>query len=438
MTDNGEQTKDTTSTDISLENLIEKSEFDGAFDQQEEQEEEQDASETADDDSRGTTDSSDSSDDSDGDAVGLKAYIIGLNSHELSDEDAETRDQLLETFGGVNIDNQGNIVNSRGEIVAEFDDVEQYTTDGGFYDRKGNLVDVDGSIIKTKEELREEVPFINEFYEESGFELVDEDGKPKQYGTTKEDLKNLTLDLGKAIGNDLQTKFFESNPTIKEVAKHILSGGDINDFQKSKDYLSLDADKLSEVEKVSYIRQSFKALGMSEETINRNIKRIEQANDVDEEFKEAIAGLQAEEDLKQEQRDIKYREKIKADNEKVVKYWEEVNSIVEQGNLASITIPEKERKKFFDYLSTPVEGNKSQEMIDREKEDKKTKIELAYLRYKNYDLSKMIKQEAKNSNVQSLRERLKTYKDTDKSVRRGGSTSRSHKGGDISLDNMLR
>ena len=105
-------------------------------------------------------------------------------------------------------------------------------------------------------------------------------------------------DVAEHKAMERQNNFISSNPTLMEVAKHLLAGKPLDTFQQTVDYSKVDTAKLSEAEKIAYIKQSFKLKNYSDERIAINIKRIKDGSQVDDELKFALG------DLKDHQKEI--------------------------------------------------------------------------------------------------------------------------------------
>ena len=107
------------------------------------------------------------------------------------------------------------------------------------------------------------------------------------------------------------------------------------------------------------------------------------------------------------QNDAKLEEETKQSN----LYWNNVNTIINSGDLKGITIPNTERTSFSDYVSKDVTGKgQSQEMVDKAKEDLALSLQLSYMRFKGFKLDDLIKVKAGTLHANTLSERRKGFK----------------------------
>lgn len=365
----------------------------------------------------------------------LQSYIAGLNSNELSEEDSAVRNDILSKFKGTSFDASGNILDGNGEVVVPFEKIADYVNNGDvILDEEGNQVDEEGKIIKSKEEIAIEDSVVNGIHKGLEVEFLDDSGNPKIYSDDDAGFKDLSEDLGKHYFEEYKANLFNSNPELAEIAKHILSGGRVEDFQSTIDFTKVDSKKLSDSEKVDYIKKSFIAQGVDSDRADRLANLVKDANELDKEMPKALKTLDDIEQQKVAERDRIYQQSIEKQNENLMQYWGNVNSIVQQGRVKDVQIPEGDRAKFFEYLSKPINNSsKSQEMIDNEQEDIETKLMFSYLRYKKFDLNTLINQRARQVSVDSLRARINKHKNSNTPINAGQRGQGAYEG-DITID----
>lgn len=361
---------------------------------------------------------------------------------DLSDEDRGLRQQLLETYKGEGFNENGDIVDKDGNVVKSFDDVynDVLSEEDQKFDDDGNLIDDDGKIIKTKAQLDAEKSYVNKLAQETGYEFKDENGNPKTYADNEEGLQEFVDDLVNVRLQEQQEQFFSQNPTLAEISKHLLTGGTLEDFQQSVDYDKIDVDNLTETQKLAYIEKSFKVKGFNDARIQANLQRVKDGNQVDEELKFAFEDLKAHEKAVSEERDAKLQEQIAQQERENAAYWNEVQQTITQGKVKELTIPEQDKVGFFEYLARPVKNNLSQAMLDRKGEDIPTTLMFDYLRYKGYDLSKLVDSKAKTTKVNSLRDliaRASKVGKGDFTSTKGASSSKKNKAEDLTIDQLL-
>lgn len=335
----------------------------------------------------------------------LQNVIFGADPTE---EDQAVRNDLLEEFGGTSFDSQGNILDVDGNVLVSFNEIVDKLgqEDVAQFDDKGNQIDSEGNIIATKEELTIQNNPVNQVAKKLGYEFKDENGALKVYSEGEAGMAELAEDIAFNKTETFKQEFFNSNPVLREVAKHLLAGKDISDFQKPIDYKSVNVAGLSKESKKNYIRQSFLAEGLSEARAEKIVSGIKDT-ELDAEVNDALTILDTKEQEKSQQREqdlIAQREQEEAEN---ITYWNTVNETITKGDLGGFNIPDADRKKFFEYLAVPVKEGKSQDMIDRESSPLENTLKEAYYRYKGYDVSSIIKEEVRTNRASSLRNRIK-------------------------------
>jgi hypothetical protein len=96
---------------------------------------------------------------------------------------------------------------------------------------------------------------------------------------------------------------------------------------------------------------------------------------------------------------------MKAQNDE---FWENVAATIDQGKeFAGIRIPEKEKAKFFDYISAPVDKTgKTRRDMDYANSELDVKLAIDYLMYKGMNLQDIITTKAKTQSVMNLRDKI--------------------------------
>lgn len=365
----------------------------------------------------------------------LKDYLVNLNNDNLSTEDLATKKDILNKYKGTSFDTDGNILDANGEIVASLDEVQNYIdSDNITLDEAGNQVDESGNIVKTKQELDLEGSVVNNLHKNLEVEFLNDEGQPKVYSDDDAGFMELANDIAKYRLEEYKENFFNSNPELTDVAKHILSGGRVEDFQSSIDYLTIDTKRLSDTQKLDYIKKSLVASGMDEERADKYVSLTKAANEIDKELPVALKALNKIEEQKKAERDAQFQAKVEEDNNRMREYWTNVHTVVNGGRIGNINVADNERQAFFDYISKPINNSQqSQEMLDSANEDINTKLLISYMRYKKFNFGTLVQQLAKQEKVQSLRERLNKFKNSNASIKGDKYGQETYKG-DITID----
>lgn len=207
-----------------------------------------------------------------------------------------------------------------------------------------------------------------------------------------DDPELLTVAINKSITKGIES-YKESLPEIvNELVEFIENGGDPSKYVESL-YKPIDINDLDleeEADQELIVREYLKALETDSKDIDELIESYKDGLILEKQAKVASKKINT---LYEKQREelIKEQEQIVEHNKK--KSQEYISNIETTINtsktLAGLTIPDKEKKEFSDYLLkvNPKTGmTKYQEELN--KDYVKNSVELAYLKYKNYDFSK--------------------------------------------------
>ena len=339
--------------------------------------------------------------------------LLSADDSSLSEEDRTLKNTLLSTFGAAGIDANGNLVNEQGQVVLSKDSLDKYIDTGEvLLDAQGNQIDETGKIIKPASEVSVANTIIelskNAIEQELGFTLLDAEGKPKSYSNSVEGSTELLKDVATNATVNAVTAFLNSNPELKDVYFHLVNGGKLEEYTASNiDYTAVDVTTLDRTGKLNYIKQSFEQQGLK--NAGSLIKTLEQSSDeaLTQAAADAIITLkQVSEDAKV-QREREYQLNQQKEAQALEEYWNNVNSVITNGKLKDINIPNAEKDDFFKYLAVPINSKgESQEMIDAEKEDNEDRLLLSYLRFKKFNLNDLVNLKAKTNRLEQLRSRV--------------------------------
>ena len=339
--------------------------------------------------------------------------LLSADDSLLSEEDKSLKNTLLATFGATNVDANGNLINEQGQVVLSKDSLDKYIDTGEvLLDAQGNQIDETGKIIKPASEVNVANTIIelskNAIEQELGFTLLDSEGKPKSYSNSVEGSTELLKDVATNATVNAVTAFLNSNPELKDIYFHLANGGKLDDYTSSNiDYTAVDVTTLDRTGKLNYIKQSFEQQGLK--NAGSLIKTLEQSSDeaLTQAAADAIITLkQVSEDAKV-QREREYQLNQQKEAQALEEYWNNVNSVITNGKLKDINIPNAEKDDFFKYLAVPINSKgESQEMIDAEKESEEDRLLLSYLRFKKFNLNDLVNLKAKTNRLEQLRSRV--------------------------------
>jgi len=307
----------------------------------------------------------------------------GTNTEQAVDlTDEEFKAELLEKYKGTDVDEEGNIVDDKGEIIKKVDEIEEYASD--------------------------EVPFINEIQTTLGYEILGEDGAPVQYEDTTEGIAQYVSDSAGQQATSQINKFLDTFPELTDLHNHLATGGNVNNFYATEqDWSNTELDKSNKSQLRSVIKEDFLSKGMDEGTIDTMLDTFDDTGKL---FEMSKVSKQARIDTKLETARVNQQkvDKQKEDRQNnIVAHWNEIKTVVTNGKLKNINIPKAEQDDFYNYVSKAVDSNgNSQDMVDRQKEDKETTLMMSFWRYKGYDLNKLVKSMVAQEKATSMRQRI--------------------------------
>ena len=262
----------------------------------------------------------------------------------------------------------------------------------------------------------------------------------KEYEDTSDGLIALTQDMAGKIAEDQMEDLFDRFPLIKKHLEYTLAGGDSKDFMETfgskNDYSKLDISKDDIRTQKAVLAEYFDAKGHDKEFIEEILEDYEDSGklfDKSARAKDALIKAQAQ---KREQLILKQKEQQQAAYQEQEKFWGDLNKTIDESSeLAGITLPARDKKKFFEYISKPVtkEGYTQRDLDHR---DAKLDVKLAmdYLMYRGFDLDKIIDSKAKTKSARSLKDKIsrssKPLKSANKASRRKTNVDLD----DLSLD----
>ena len=274
---------------------------------------------------------------------------------------------------------------------------------------------------------------VSEIMDKLGYDIEDGD-----YDDTPEGIAELTTDIASQIADDRIDEVMEAFPLVKQHLDYVLAGGDSQRFMEAndptKDYSLLEIDENDTRTQKQLLSNYFATKGHDKEFIEEMVNDFEDTGKLytkAEAAKTALSNLQT---AQRSQMVEEQRHQQVAQEEKLTEFWNGVADTIEESKeFAGISVPDRDKNKFFDYLSTPVtrEGQ-TQRDIDHQDADMDIKLAIDYLMYKGFDLGGLVETKAKTQNARSLKDRISRNEDSVKSTRR----SSRRKGGNVDLENL--
>jgi len=318
------------------------------------------------------------------------------------------------------IDNKP-IVNSNDTSTSNTDNVIDDasgtgTVDDPMFDDNDNLIDKEGNVIKTKEQLEQEIvddeagddaervelerlasegneeakaklaeldkaPTVafdfDSLTEATGFKPTDADGNSISFDMTPKGIADYANELGTHIANikmgDHDSHMLRKHPVLEDVVYHLEANGTLEGFDFNANYAKIDVAKLSEIEKIDLVTRHELSKGESPEEAKAMAILLKDAGKLDVRAKIAVDTLAANDRQAKAATIAKVNENRAAHEAKVKKYWGDIDELVNtRKSFKNINIPpiikvkldnggsvDKTSDDFYKYLTTPVHQDKN-------------------------------------------------------------------------------
>ena len=278
--------------------------------------------------------------------------------------------------------------------------------------------------VKESEEVEtEDGTIISEIASNFGYDLEGE------YDDTPEGLTEMTKELAGKVAEGQLDKIFEAYPEVQKHLEYVMNGGDSRNFITStntiKDLEEFKLTKDNINSQQAIMAEYLKAKGHEDEFISDLLNDYMDGNKL---YEKSVKAKQA---LIKYQKDINEKE-MKAQEERLAKeqagrteFWNGVRDTISTNKeFKGFTIQEKDKSKFFDFLSKPVEkdGSTARDKAYTEA-DTETKLAIDYLLFKGFDIKSIVATKAKTKASKDLRSRLKSSSNKIKSAKKGVRTS---------------
>jgi hypothetical protein len=272
---------------------------------------------------------------------------------------------------------------------------------------------------------------IGEVLNKLGYEVESE------YDDTSEGIAEMTKDVASQMADDRLDEVLEAFPLVKDHLQYVLNGGQSENFMTTHnpqaDYNNIQLVEEDVHSQKAVLADYFTVKGHDREFINEMLGDYEDSGKLHtkaEAARQALGKVQAQE---KKQMVENQKEMLREEQAQVSQFWNDISETIEESKeFAGITVPEKEKTKFFKYISTPVtrEGY-TQRDLDHVEADVNTKLAIDYLMYTGFNLDKLINTKANTKATKSLRDRISKNEETVKSARK-----RSRRSKNVDLDDL--
>jgi len=329
--------------------------------------------------------------------------LLSFPIEQLSTEQLEIRNGVFDLVKATGVNQTGDLVNAEGKVVLNKEQLKTYIAEDKLpVNAEGKQTNALGEVIETTVEADDIISDIkSSFEQEYGIKLEGE------FPDTIEGIQELVKTTVTQLNTTAVKDFLLSNPETFDFYKHIATGGTYETFNPTSiDYASIKVDDLDNDTKINYIRTMFTKQGLP--NVDNMLELIKGAGEkqIKTSTAEALLFLNKQQSLDKQQKDSLFQQQLLKEQEEEKQYWQAAKKVVDNGKINNVTIPVAERQAFFDYLNKPIDkkGN-TQDIVKSESDTLEFQLLTSYLRYKNYDISKLAANIAKENKVLSLRER---------------------------------
>ena len=295
---------------------------------------------------------------------------------------------------------------------------------------------------ETEEEEKEEVEEKEETEEEVSEptvvqEILSSLGYEGEYADTAEGLTEMTKDVASQMADDRIDEVLEKFPLVKEHLNYVLAGGESQKFMTAYDpnldYNTMEISEDDSRSQKAILSDYFYQKGHDQDFIKEMIDDYEDSGKLHnkaEAARQALGKVQAQE---KEQLVERQKAELQKQQEQQMEFWNGVQeTIKESKEFAGLQVPEREKAKFFNYLSKPVtKDGYTQRDIDHSQAEMEKKLAIDYLMYKGFNLEQIINKKAKTKATKTLREKISKNEETVKSARKQSRRTKS-----FDLDNL--
>lgn len=234
-------------------------------------------------------------------------------------------------------------------------------------------------------------------------------------------LASYTKDLSNQMADEMLNNIFSAFPDVKDYLDIRMAGGNASQFVES----FVSAERISSTEITenesqwkSLVSEHYRLTGMGEDDISAMIEDFNDTGILKNQAERSLKFLKSHKEKQAEA--IKERElkEYQQREEQVQKQWQEIQEVVSNGHVKGMVIPQRERNKFYEWMSRPTENGQTEAMNKRESMDMQTAVAIEYLLYKDFDFGSLANNVSKTKKAASLRSKLSSNKSA--SSRMGG------------------
>ena len=331
------------------------------------------------------------------------------------------------------------------EVPAVQEDIKEVEQDEVQQEEVVNELEVESADTQpVKEEVQEPTDEVDETDEDAT--VVSEILKAFGYETdtsyedTSDGLINMTKDIAGQLADERVEEVMQKFPLVKEHLEYVLNGGQSQDFMQAYDpnldYNRIQIEKDDTRSQKAVLSEYFNLKGHDQEFTKEMINDYSDAGKLHNKAEAARKAL-GKVQQKQQSQMVEQQKHMRAQqHEEQNKFWNGVAETIENSKeFSGLTVPEREKSKFFNYLSKPVtQEGYTQRDLDHSKAEIETKLAIDYLMFKGFNLDQIINTKARTKSTKSLRDKISRNEETVKSARKSSRRTKSFDIDDLDLN----
>jgi hypothetical protein len=245
----------------------------------------------------------------------------------------------------------------------------------------------------------------------------------REYEDTEEGLVELTKDVGSQLAQEHMKQLMDEFPMVRQHLEYVMAGGEsqnfMNKFDPRADYskIALNKDDLS-MQKM-LVGNYFKMKGHDDAFIKDILEDYQDGGKLlgkAELAQKALVNAQ-----RHERNEMLKRQQMQAQQarQEQRQFWDGVyDTINKSTEFSGISVPERDKKKFFKYVSAPInqQGN-TQRDLDHGNATLETKLAIDYLMFKGFKLDDIIKAKVGTAKAKDLKSRITKHQEKVKSAK---------------------
>tara|TARA_R100001198_G_scaffold94889_2_gene79268 strand:+ start:43 stop:1122 length:1080 start_codon:yes stop_codon:yes gene_type:complete len=312
-------------------------------------------------------------------------------------------------------------VEEKEEEVIEEEEEQQEIVEEEEVEEDDNLEDDDA-------ESDEDTTVVSEILSAFGYETDEE------YPDTSEGLINMTKDIAQTLADEQVNEVMNKFPLVRQHLEYVLNGGESQQFMQAYDP-NLDYNKITiEQDDIrsqkAVLAEYFNLKGHDRNFTNEMITDYSDSGKLHAKAEQARQALGKVQQQRQAQMVEQQKQMRAQEYQNQQEFWNGVAETIENSQeFAGLTVPEREKTKFFNYISKPVnQEGYTQRDLDHANAEMDKKLAIDYLMFKGFNLDQIINTKARTKNTRSLKDKISRNEESVKSARK---SSRRKKNFDI-------